>query len=216
MAPSEQERSGSEKLFRNFIGRAVSISTNAMILEKVMKPVSSGDWEYLRPMLGEQVIMSRDNVRPTEIDLTIQLIIGVSIFRAFEAELYLKALLSSEDKIPPRSHDLLTLHSMLGQRSQSQLEVAFRSLSDDEAKKEVSYVQMPSFESVMKRSRNDFVHVRYEETFDEFLRRVPSAMMNLSTAVTAAMIVCLRHPWAAEWHRHVSLLSDNLSEGANS
>lgn len=208
MTTSGQVRTKQEELFRNFLGRAASMSTNIMFLEGVLKPVSHGDWEYLKPMLGEQVLMSRDDTFTPELDFSMQLIIGMSILRAFAAELYLKALLASEGKTPPHKHDLLVLHDRLDQKSQGLLEGAFQKWLDVQAKQGSSFVQFPSFRSVMERSRNDFVHVRYEETFQEFVSRIQSGVSNLSAAVMAAMAVCLRHPWASEWHDHVSMLGD--------
>ena len=211
MASSKQE-----DLFRNFFGRAVYMSTNITFLEGVLKPVLHGDWEYLKPMLGEHVSMSPNDSFTTEAGISVHLITGVSILRAFQAELCLKALLVSEDKRPPREHDLLLLHDELNPKSQGKLEDLFRERSESQAKKGFAYIQMPSFRSVMERSRNDFIHVRYDETFEEFLDRIRGGLSNLSEAVTAAMAVCLLHPWAEEWYNHVSMLGDAPSADADS
>ncbi len=192
------------------------MSTNILFLEGVLKPVSDGDWEYLKPMLGEQVLMSRNDTFTTELDFSMQLIIGISILRALAVELYLKALLASEGKTPPHKHDLLVLHDKLDQKSQGELEGAFQKWSDVKAEQGASYVQMPSFRSVMERSRNDFVHIRYEETFEQFVARIQSGVSNLSAAAMAAMAVCLRHPWAQEWQGHVSMLGDAPAEDVES
>lgn len=208
MTSSASGRTRQEELFHNFLGRAASMSTNILFLEGVLKPVSDGDWEYLKPMLGEQVLMSRNDTFTTELDFSMQLIIGISILRAFAAELYLKALLASEGKTPPHQHDLLVLHDKLEQKTQVQLDGAFQKWLDVQAKQGNSYLQMPSFRSVMERSRNEFVHVRYEETFEEFVGRIQSGVSNLSAAVTATMAICLRHPWASEWHDQVSMLGE--------
>ncbi len=188
------------------------MSTNTLFLEGVLKPLSVGDWEYLKPMIGDQVTMAIDNTFSTELDLSSQLITGVSILRAFAAELYLKALTASEGKDPSRTHDLLVLFEELGNRSQGQLEEKFQRWCDVQAQQGVSYVQMPSFRSVMERSRSDFIHVRYDETFEEFVNRIQSGMGNLSAAVTVLMAVCVNHPWAAGWHKNVSMLGVDVSD----
>ena len=191
------------------------MSTNIMFLEGVLKPVSDGDWVYLKPILGERVLMSRDNEFTTELDLSMQLTIGISLLRAFGAELHLKALLAADGTVPPRTHDLLDLHDKLDGMSRDKLDAAFQRWSAVQADQGSSYLFMPNFRSVMEHSRSDFVHVRYDETFEEFRDRIQSGMSNLDAALMALMAVCLNHPWAREWHHHVSILGDDSPRDAD-
>lgn len=80
----------------------MAIMLNIQCLEGIMKLLSEGDSEYLRPILGDFVLLRKEDSLPASVDLGWQIIHGISIFKPFAAELFLKALIS--DRADPKKH----------------------------------------------------------------------------------------------------------------
>lgn len=185
--------------FQRFFREASALMFNIQCLEGILKPISAGDWAYLKPMIGETVVLRRSEDLPVSVDLSWQVIHGVSILKPLAAELYLKALIAAARRVPPRVHDLLKLLNKLNSKEQAQLDELFAKHFGLRANPRVPHVQHPNFRSVMEAHKNDFVDVRYGETVESYLRRTQDGMANISAAVDALREACLLHPVAADW-----------------
>ena len=133
------------------------------------------------------------------VDLSWQIIHGISILKPLAAELYLKALIAAAEQVPPKVHDLVELLDKLNSEAESQLDKLFAKHFGLRANSSVPHIQCPNFRSVMEAHKNDFVDVRYGETVENYLRRTQDGMANISAAVDALREACLLQPGAADW-----------------
>ena len=184
--------------FEQFFREALAIMLNIQCLEGIMKPLSEGDTEYLRPMIGDFVLLRKEEGLPASIDLCWQIMHGISILKPLAAELFLKALISDR-KHPDEIHDLEKLFDELKMREQSELDGLFAKHFGIDANPRVPHIQLPNFRSVMQRHKGDFVGVRYGEAVPEYLARTADGMSNLTAATEALREACLTHPRAAAW-----------------
>ena len=198
LTKSSEPRQPNEE-FQRFFREASAIMFNIQCLEGILKPVSAGDWAYLKPMMGETMVLRRNEELPVSVELSWQIIHGVSILKPLAAELYLKALIAATRRVPPRVHDLSKLVNKLNSKEQTQLDELFAKHFGLRANPRVPHVQHPNFRSVMEAHKNDFVDVRYGETVESYLRRTQDGMTNISAAVDALREACLLHPAAASW-----------------
>lgn len=198
MTSSASQRSPSRGDFEQFFREAIAVTFNIQCLEGILKPVSEGDGEYLRPMLGEVVLLRNAGHLPARVDLSWQILHGISILKPLAAELFLKALIAA-DKHPPKVHDLEELYEKLDPEEQSRLNGLFADHFQPGASATVSHIRLPSFRSVMEFHKDDFVRVRYGETVSQYLIRTRDGMSNITAALAALREACLTHPGAAGW-----------------
>ncbi len=184
--------------FEQFFREAVSITFNIQCLQGVLKPLSEGDGEYLQPILGDVVLLQNAEHLSAPVALCWQIIHGISILKPLAAELFLKALIASHQP-PPKIHDLAKLHDELDANEQSRLDGLFRKHFQLAEDPQHPHVQLPSFGSVMRSHKDDFVGVRYGETVSEYLTRTQDGMSNITAAIGALREACLTHPAAAGW-----------------
>ena len=210
MPTQSSEPQRSFEAFQRFFREASAITFNIQCLEGILKPISAGDWAYLKPMIGEAVVLRRSEELPVSVELSWQVIHSVSILKPFAAELYLKALIAAGRRAPPRVHDLLRLFNNLCLKDQRQLDELFAKHSGHRANQRAPHIQRPNFRSVMEAHKNDFVAVRYGETVESYLRRTQDGMANISAAIDALREACLLRPGAADWMQgQPRVLGDN-------
>lgn len=185
--------------FQRFFREASAITFNIQCLEGILKPISAGDGAYLKPMLGETVLLRRSEDLPASVDLSWQIIHGISILKPLAAELYLKALIAAAGQVPPRVHDLVELFDRLGSNERLQLDELFARHFELRANPNVPHIQHPNLRSVMEAHKSDFVDVRYGETVETYLRRTQDGMANISAAIDALRAACLLNSSAANW-----------------
>ena len=185
--------------FERFFREASAIAFNIQCLEGILKPLSEGDGAYLKPMIGEMVTLNRNENLPTKIALSWQIIHGISIFKPLAAELYLKALISGAQQVPPKVHNLMDLFDKLNPESQLQLNELFAKCFELKVDPNIPHIQLPNIRAVMEAHKNDFTRVRYGEAVQDYLRRTQDGMANINAAVDALRLACLLHPGAAGW-----------------
>ena len=179
LSNSSHDCKGFEKFFRE----ASAMAFNIQCLEGILKPLSEGDGEYLKPMIGETVTLSNSDGLPTRIALSWQIIYGTSILKPFAAELYLKALISAKKETPPKIHDLVVLFDKLSASDQATLDGLFVEHFELHANPRVPHIRLPNLRSVLEAHKNDFVGVRYGETVPEYLKRTADGMTNIDSLV---------------------------------
>ena len=189
----------SYEVFQRFFRQATAIMFNVQCLEGILKPIYAGDGAYLKPLIGETVMLRKSEHLPARVDLSWQIIHGISILKPLAAELYLKALIAAAGQVPPKVHDLVDLLGKLSLNEQVQLDELFAKHFKLRANASIPHIQRPNLRSVMEAHKNDFVDVRYGEAVEDYLRRTQDGMANISAAVDALREACLLNPGAAGW-----------------
>ena len=199
MTSTEHRSTSATSTFERLFSEAASLTFNIDCLQNILANTVGGDGSLLKQTMGDWVVLSRTDDSDVENDLSLHLLYGISVFKALRAELYLKALLASERKEFPKTHDLLKLFSKLKPKTQQQLDDLLKAAQDHRQQPSPPVIRMPNFRSIMERHRNDFVAVRYDESLKHRNARLQDGMMNFDSATDALQIACLHTPEGAPW-----------------
>ena len=199
MANTEHRSASANLTFERLFGEAASLTFNIDWLQYTLANTVGGDGSLLKQAMGDWVVLSRTDAPNVENDLSLHLVYGISVFKALRVELYLKALLASERKEFPKTHDLLDLFEMLRYKTKQQLDELLKAAQDHRQQPSPPVIRMPSFRSIMEKHRDDFVAVRYGESLERRNARLRDGMMNLDSATDALLKACVHTSEGDSW-----------------
>ena len=199
MTEDRQQDTESTSTFERVFGEVASVAFNIDCLQGILLDTRSNDRAILKRMMGDWVVMSSTAAPDVLTDLQRHLVYGISVFKALQVELCLKALLITERGAFPKKHDLLVLHDLLRSKTRQQLDEFLREAQDNRQRSAPRTIRMPSFRSIMEKHRGDFVAVRYGESKDHQIARLRDGMMNLDSAIDALMKACVHTPEGRPW-----------------
>ncbi len=199
MTSTEHRSASATPTFEQFFSEAASLTFNIDWLQHTLANTVSGDGSLLKQAMGDWVVLSRTDDPNVEIDLSLHLVYGISVFKALRVELYLKALLVSECTEFPKTHDLLELFKLLRFKTKQQLDDLLKDAQDHRQQPSPPVIRMPNFRSIMEKHRDDFVAIRYGESLEHRNARLRDGMMNLDSATDALLKACVHTPEGAPW-----------------
>lgn len=185
--------------FASLFRRALTIEFNVKCLEGSLKLTYAGDQNFLKQVVGDQVVVTGPSSLPMNVDFGIQLIDGILMLKPLVVELYLKALSQATLGSFQAIHDLLILYDRLNAKDQRTLDRYFRVMYEDMATPEAPHDRLPDIRAVMKAYRNDFVGIRYYGGTKERADRLRDGMNNMNAAIESLKIVCGQQPEARAW-----------------
>ena len=199
MTSTEHRSKSAISTFERLFSEAASLTFNIDCLQYVFVDTAGRDGDLLKQAMGDWVVLSRTEDPNVENDLSLHLVYGISVFKALRVELYLKALLASERKEFPKTHDLLDLFETLRYKTKQQLDELLKAAQDHRQQPSPPVIRMPSFRSIMEKHRDDFVAIRYGESLERRNARLRDGMMNLDSATDALLKACVHTPEGDSW-----------------
>ena len=191
----ERHREEFEKLYQEATQMYASIG----VLQGVFRTVRDGDPTLIKALSGNTIWMSRGEPPDPQGAWAHSLLHALSVLKPLCAELYLKALVHTERKTPPKTHDLDELYRMLEYTNRQDLkrclpnsiDLAMKDIvSDDESEK---FVRENDIGKILALHRGDFLGVRYgQESSDQRRVRLTDLQVNLTGALHALSVVCTR------------------------
>ena len=185
--------------FEGLFSEAASLTFNIDCLQYVLADTVLGEGKILEQAMGDWVISSLTPDPNVQLDLSLHLVYGISVFKALRVELYLKALLVTENTEFPKTHDLLDLYKLLRFKTKQKLDAYLREAQDSRQQSSRPVIRIPTFRAIMEKHHDDFVAVRYGEPLERRNARLRDGMMNLDSASFALQKACLHTPEGSPW-----------------
>ena len=203
MTEDQRQPSESTLAFAQLFGEAASLTFNIDCLQRLLVDMTVSDEPVIKQMMNNWLVLSSSPNPDIPAQLGWHLEYGVSVFKALRIELLLKALLITEGKAFPKTHDLLDLFELLYFKTKQQLNDLLRKAQDQRQQHAPPVIRMPNFRSIMEKHRDDFVAIRYGEPAERRHARLRDGMMNLDSATDALHNVCVHTREGAAWLENI-------------
>lgn len=171
--------------------------TTISVLHGVLQTVRDGDPSLIKQLAGNIISVSLGQPVNAQLSWAHSLLHTLSILKPLCVELYLKALIYTEPKTPPESHNLAALYAMLGYTTREDIKaclpVAFDKAAEDcdFGNETAQSMRKSDVRKILEFHRNDFVGVRYgEESADARNERLEDLQLNLTAVMHALSTVC--------------------------